>query len=201
MKETVLAFDRNLFLLLNGDGGSFMDACMAAFSSKLMLVPIGLLALWMIWRKEGWRRLLLAIGCIALIVLFADQISGFFKHNLPKFRPTHDPLLAGMVHTVNGYKGGLYGTVSAHAANSFGVSLFAALLVHKRWFSWIIFICCLLIVYSRIYLGVHFPLDIFFGTLLGLLTGYLFYLLYKKLEPFVPTGNSPVDSSLKSKIQ
>ena len=153
MKETILSIDRELFLILNGDGGSMMDCCMSLFSSKFMLAPVGILALWMIWRQAGWRRLLVAIGCIALIVLFADQISGFFKHNLPKFRPTHDPLLTGMVHTVNGYVGGLYGTVSAHAANSFGVSLFTALLIRKKWFSWLIFSFCLLIVYSRIYLG------------------------------------------------
>ena len=180
MGERILELDRQLLLALNGDGGIFLDNVMWIFSSKLIFIPVGLLAIFLFYKVMPVKRLLLTIVFIALIVLIADPVSGLFKHYTPKFRPTHEPLLEGMVHTVRGYVGGLYGTVSAHAANSFGVALFSSLVLRKRWFTWFIFIFSAVVAYSRIYLGVHYPLDIFFGTLLGLLTGFLCYRLYLK---------------------
>lgn len=174
--ERFLELDRELFLSLNGDGGAVMDNIMYALSSKFALVPIGVVALWMMWRKfDDKREFVSAIVFIALVVLFADRVSTTFKYLLPKFRPTHEPLLEGFVHTVNGYVGGLYGTVSSHAANSFGVAMFTSLAVQKRWYTVVVMLLCVAICYSRIYLGVHYPADIFFGTITGLFFGWLCY--------------------------
>ena len=174
--EHFLAADRSLFLALNGDGGAVADNLMWALSSKLALVPIGVVALWLMWRKYEDKRLFFtAIVFIALVVLLSDRVSTTFKHLLPKFRPTHEPLLEGMVHTVRGYVGGLYGTVSSHAANSFGVSLFTALIIGRRWYTITVMAMSAAICYSRIYLGAHYPADILFGTVTGLFFGWLCY--------------------------
>ena len=174
--EHFLAADRSLFLALNGDGGAVADNLMWALSSKLALVPIGIVALWLMWRKYEDKRLFFtAIVFIALVVLLSDRVSTTFKHLLPKFRPTHEPLLEGMVHTVRGYVGGLYGTVSSHAANSFGVSLFTALIIGRRWYTITVMAMSAAICYSRIYLGAHYPADILFGTVTGLFFGWLCY--------------------------
>lgn len=177
----LLKIDTAIFLCLNNDMGCFADNVFWILSSKLVFIPICILTLWLIYKSYGLRNMLISILFIALIVLCADQGSGFFKHFTPKLRPTHQPLLEGLVHTVNGYIGGLYGTVSAHAANSFGVAMFTSMLLKKRWFSIFIFSFSVAVAYSRIYLGVHYPFDILFGTILGLIIGYLFYLLYIKI--------------------
>ncbi|MDE6482812.1 MAG: phosphatase PAP2 family protein [Rikenellaceae bacterium] len=175
--ERFLEADRSLFLALNGDGGPVIDNLMWALSSKLALVPIGIVALWIMWRRYNDKRMFFtAILFIALVVLLSDRVSTTFKYLLPKLRPTHEPLLEGLVHNVRGYVGGLYGTVSSHAANSFGVSLFTALVIRRRWYTVTVMVLSAAICYSRIYLGVHYPADIFFGTVTGLFFGWLCYI-------------------------
>jgi undecaprenyl-diphosphatase len=116
--------------------------------------------------------------------VFADQITTtgmkpFFK----RLRPSRDPALKELVHTVNGYKGGKYGFASSHAANTMGIAFFFWLLFANRYrWIWILFIWATVVSYSRIYLGVHFPGDILVGMLIGILSGYFCFSLNKKLE-------------------
>jgi undecaprenyl-diphosphatase len=91
-----------------------------------------------------------------------------------RLRPSHEPGLQNLVHLVNGYKGGLYGFASSHAANTFGTATFVwlALKPFMRW-SGLIFIWAVVMTYTRIYLGVHYPGDILVGALFGILIGWL----------------------------
>jgi undecaprenyl-diphosphatase len=103
----------------------------------------------------------------------------FFK----RLRPSRDPALKELVHTVNGYKNGKYGFASRHAANTMGIAFFFWLLFANRYrWIWILFIWATVVSYSRIYLGVHFPGDILVGMLIGILSGYFCFSLNKKLE-------------------
>jgi undecaprenyl-diphosphatase len=86
------------------------------------------------------------------------------------------------VDVVNGYRGGRYGFVSSHAANTFAIMIFMSLEVKNLAFTLIHVFWVLVNVYSRIYLGVHFPGDILFGGLLGLAVGGSFYYLHYKLK-------------------
>ncbi|MDE6183339.1 MAG: phosphatase PAP2 family protein [Rikenellaceae bacterium] len=184
LAEKLLDTDRTLFLAMNGDGGPFADALMWALSSEFALVPVGVVALWLMWRRYDDKRcFFVAILFIALVVLLSDRISTTFKYVLPKLRPTHEPLLDGLVHTVYGYRGGLYGTVSSHAANSFGVSLFTSLVIRRKWYTLTVMLMSAAICYSRIYLGAHYPADIFFGTVTGLLFGWLCYKMMNFITP------------------
>ncbi len=178
--------DYGLFLALNFDGGAFMDWLMLTFSGKLTWVPLYLLFMWLIYRKAGWRNMLLFLVLAALSIVFTDMVAGAFKHTgllkniLPdlgvRLRPMYTPELEGMVHVVK--LGGKYGSISAHAATTCTVALLASLILQRRWIwcisaFWVVAVC-----YSRVYLAYHFPLDILYGVLLGLCFGAISYLIY-----------------------
>ena len=110
----------------------------------------------------------------AVMILVSDQLSNLAKETFQRLRPSHEPGL--MVHLVNAYKGGEYGFYSGHATNNFSIAVFMIVLAGKR-FKWIWMIAlpyALLISYTRVYLGVHFPGDILAGAIMGSLIGYLF---------------------------
>lgn len=182
MLEKILELDKESFLFINGDGGAIMDSVMWALSSKLtyVILVIVFLVLMRIVKDATFRNLFFILASMALIVLLADQTSNFFNDYFCKLRPTHNPEIANIVHIVNNYRGGQYGTVSAHAANGFGIGIFMTLTYRERWFSWSVMGFFTLIAFSRIYLSVHYPLDILLGIFFGLLYGFIVYKLYKK---------------------
>lgn len=96
--------------------------------------------LYAVWRRFGTRGLLWVVLFLGATVIADDQICNFFKHNVPKLRPTHTPGVESLVHTVRDYRGGLYGTVSAHAAISFSIALFTSVLFRRRWYAIAIFV-------------------------------------------------------------
>lgn len=171
--------DTQILLNLNFDGGVFFDSVMWFFTSKLAFIIIGAVMAYLLYRilplKAFWLSLLFA----GLVVLLADQTANFFKHNIAFLRPTHTEDLKGLLHTVNGYTGGVFGTVSGHAANSFGLALYGALIIRKRWAIILFFSFAAITSYSRIYLGVHFPSQICYGILTGLLAGGISYYAFK----------------------
>lgn len=174
------SINHQLFLYLNFDGGAFLDQFFYIVSGKLTWVPLYIYVLYIIYKKFGWQSALLSLAFMGLGVGIADQVCNFFKDNFSVLRPTRNPLFDGLVHTVNGYTGGMFGTVSAHAATTFSVAVFSLMLIRNRWFSFGIIFWALLVGYSRIYLGVHFPQDVLFGLILGFLIAVAMYILYTK---------------------
>jgi undecaprenyl-diphosphatase len=118
-----------------------------------------------------------------LTILLADQVtSGFMKPFFERLRPCHDPRWEGLLHNY-GRCGGLYGFASSHAANTFGLATFLTLTLSSKvkGISWL-FVYALLVSYTRIYLGVHYPLDIVLGALVGVLAAYLSWFLVVVLK-------------------
>ena len=151
-------------------------------TATLFWLPLYLFLIFLIfkiYRKDGWFILLGA----AITIVLADQITtSFMKPFFARLRPSQDPGLQGLVHLVNGYKGGLHGFASSHAANTFGTALFVWLVLRPCYqkagwiFAWAIFMS-----YTRIYLGVHYPGDILVGAVIGLGCGWIGYRLSKWL--------------------
>ena len=171
--------DTELFLDLNGSWGPGWDNFFFAVSGKLIWFPLYLLILFIIYRRYGWKTMLASLVFIGLSVVVVDHVCNLFKDGLEKFRPTYTPGLEGLVHTVNGYRGAPYGTVSAHAATTACIAVFSALVIRKNIYSLLIPLWVLLVSYSRIYLGVHFPADILFGLIAGTLTAVGAYALFR----------------------
>ena len=181
MWQEILHIDQQGLLALNGSWGPGWDEFFYIVTARLTWVPLYILIIYFAWRKIGTRNLLWMILCLGIAVIAADQICNFFKHFTPKFRPSHTPEIKEFVHILHDYRGGLYGTVSAHAAISFTIALFSLRLFRSKWFSGAIIFWAILVSYSRMYAGVHFPMDILFGTLLGILLGLLSFHIYRKI--------------------
>ncbi len=179
MWNALIQFDRDLLLALNGSWGEGWDQFWFLVSGKTTWIPLYALILVLLWRRYGWKQTLLAALFVGVGIAFADHICNIFKHGFEKLRPTRDPAIADRVHHVGDYMGGLYGTFSAHAATVFTLIRFTIPLVKSRIYTWLMIFWGLLVCYSRIYLGVHFPADILFGTLTGILVGWAMYRLYK----------------------
>jgi len=180
--EALVTWDKNLFLTINSLHTTWMDHFMWLMSETLVWLPFYLFFLYILIRNKQTRSLWLLL-LFALLITFTDQIaSGVFKPLVERLRPTHDPSLEGLVHIVNKYKGGHYGFFSSHSANVFAFAGLSLLFIRRGLYTVIILIWASLISYSRIYLGVHFPLDILSGALFGLLSAYGFYLLYQTIN-------------------
>ena len=169
--------DTDVLLAVNGLHDAFQDALWWMVSAKWSSLLIFLALIWVLLHQNR-RHTLLALAMLVLAFLLADQVSsGLIKQLVERLRPTHNPALGDAVHIVNGYRGGMYGFVSSHAANSFAAATFIALLLRNRAVTIGMTVWALLQCYSRVYLGVHYPGDILGGMAVGMLSGWLIWLL------------------------
>jgi len=143
-------------------------------------LPFYLIILYFIIKKYRSKSILIIIF-LALTVVASDQLSVLIKETVQRLRPVYNPAIEHLVHNVL-RKGGNYGFVSSHAANSFAIFIFTSRIFKNRRYSWLLFLWALLLCYSRIYSGVHYPLDILGGALLGWLLGVMFYKMMMFIE-------------------
>jgi len=181
--EQLTELDKNLLLCLNSYHSPMWDNFFWIITNTLTWIPLYLTIAYIFIKNHSLRGIWFLIFA-AVLILLCDRISsGFFKPFFERFRPTHDPFLRDMVHIVHNKRGGLYGFVSSHAANSFGLAVYLSLIFRNRLFNITIFSWAVIFSYSRIYLGLHYPGDIIAGALLGLILGRLVYGLFIHFLP------------------
>ncbi|MCE7057076.1 phosphatase PAP2 family protein [Algoriphagus sp. AGSA1] len=177
MIERLKTWDEELFLWLNANHYNWMDPVMFQLSETITWFPLYAIIIYFIYKndpKNSWW----VFGGIALTILIADQVtSGLMKPYFERLRPCHDERWTDQVFNYRRC-GGLYGFASSHAANTFGFAVFLNLKMKGklRFLPWLFF-WATVVSYSRIYLGVHYPLDILVGALIGALAGLISWLI------------------------
>ena len=176
MIEKLIELDKKILIFLNGFHSPLLDPVMLLITKTFFWIPLYAFLIFLLfknYRKEAWFIL---IGA-TITILLCDQItSTFMKPFFARLRPSQDPSVQTLLHLVDGYRGGLYGFASGHAANTMGVAFFVWLSMRSvyRWIG-LIFIWAIVMTYTRIYLGVHYPGDILVGGVIGLFCGWIGY--------------------------
>lgn len=177
MIELLNSIDTKIFLFLNDLNTPVLDPIMLAISYNKIIFLFILIGLLLYTFKLYGKFVFLAFLFCTIGFGLSDSISTKgLKNTTKRLRPCHNEMLKDKVHLA-GKKcwGGKYGFVSSHASNSFAIAFFFFLIFKRnRKFLWL-FLYAGVVAYSRVYLARHYPGDIFFGALLGLICGYIGY--------------------------
>ncbi len=182
MIDQLLNYDTELFLFLNNLGSSTWDTLWLIITDKLTFIPLYALLLFLLYKKFGTKSLLIFVVVVALMITFTDQITNIFKRGFERPRPCGEEGLINQMRFI-AVRCGKYGFFSGHSSNSMAAAVFAGLML-KPYYKYLIFILLFwsaVVAYSRIYVGVHYPLDIVCGLTFGAISGFIFYKLAKYL--------------------
>lgn len=176
MIDQLLKYDTNLFLFLNNLGTESWDNLWLIITDRLTFIPLYAVLLFLLYKKFGAKSLLVFVVVVALMITFTDQITNVFKRGFERPRPCGEADLINQMRFI-AVRCGKYGFFSGHSSNSMAAAVFAGLML-KPYYKNLIFVMLFwsaVVAYSRIYVGVHYPLDIVCGLTFGALSGFLFY--------------------------
>ena len=181
MYEALVDFDRNLFLALNSMHSPMMDSIMWWVADRFIWIPFYIFLAYFLYKKFGNQALFMVLFAVLLITL-SDQGSVLLINIFERERPCHDEYISLLVHTVHNKCGGKFGFVSSHAANTMALFTYLLLLTRHALSIRVMVVTgfwVLMVGYSRIYMGVHFPADIVGGWLMGMMAGFITYIIYR----------------------
>lgn len=174
--EQLLSYDRHLFKLINYKWhNSFFDWLMPWIRNSDIWIPLYFFLLLFAvinYKKNGWWWIIFAI----MTVILTDFISStIIKHNIIRLRPCNEPAIADWVRVLVGYRPQSSSFTSSHATNHFGISMFLYLTLKKNFGKWplLFFLWAFSISFAQVYVGVHYPIDVAAGAVIGILIGYL----------------------------
>ena len=182
--DTIIQLDKQLLLAINGSDSLFVDYLAKTLTTAATWIPLYVSLFYVVVKNnDNFRRIICILACAGLCVLFAGTVDDLLvKPIVARLRPTHDFQIGMLVDTVDGYRGGKYGFFSAHAANTFSIAVFFSLLMRSRLVTLLLVGWSLTNCWTRLYLGVHYPLDILCGLLWGGSVGTGIYFLYRYVD-------------------
>ena len=183
--QWLIEIDEKLLLAINGCHNDYFDHFMYLFSDRWIWVPMYVVILYVVIRNFSFRKTVVCLIAIALTITIADQVgASLIRPIVERMRPSNpDNPISDLVHIVNNHRSGRYGFPSCHAANTFGLAFFVCFLFRRRWLTVFLMFWAVVTCYSRVYLGLHYPGDLFFGMILGLISATMVYLIMRKLIP------------------
>lgn len=189
MIEQLIEYDTKLFLFLNNLGSSTWDNLWLVITHEVTFVPMYAVLLFLLYKKFGINALLIFVLLVAVMITFTDQMTNVFKRGFERPRPCGAEGLMNQMRFI-AVRCGKYGFFSGHASNSMAAAVFAGLML-RPYYKNLIFIMLFwsaVVAYSRIYVGVHYPLDLLCGLVFGAATGFAFYKFAKYLlNRYIPS--------------
>lgn len=181
--EQLLHLDEQLFVYLNSLGSSNWDAFWVFGTNKFSSIPLYAFLLYLVYRHLGLKNTLIVMVLIAAMITVTDQLANLFKHGFERPRPCQVEHLKETIRYV-APRCGRYGYFSAHAASSMALAVFMGLFFRNiyRYLSFLLLFWAAIVAYSRIYVGVHYPLDIITGMAIGGLIGFGFYKIQQRFQ-------------------
>lgn len=177
----MLLTDLGILHFFNGSNSLFYDTLVQVLTSGFTWIPLYLALFYLVIKNnETMVQIGLAIGCAVLCVVLSGGIDDMIvKPLVARLRPTVDPHVKFTIDIVNGItEAKQFSFFSAHAANTFTIAAFFALLVRSRLLNAALFTWALLNGWTRLYLGVHYPSDVLIGILWGCVVAVLVYWFY-----------------------
>lgn len=178
MLERLINKDQQLLIYLNNLGTDFWDPIFMYITHQINWWPFFVILIFLLLKKISLKQFGLLVLVLALFFVFTDQTTNLVKYAVARLRPVNDPDILPHLRYLRGANSPSF--FSGHASNSMGSILLIFLIMKKYYkYAWIIFFFPLLFAYTRIYLALHYPLDILCGYLFGLASGTLFYFIFK----------------------
>ncbi len=179
--EKILSIDTDLFIFLNGLGSQQYDSLWLMITRQFNWIPFFLILLCLLFKKYGAKQTLIVLLFVALLILCTDQMTNMVKNGFQRLRPCNNPEINSFIRIIK--TSSSYSFFSGHAANSMAVAMFLHQIFKPYYkYSALLFLWPLVFAYSRIYLGLHYPLDIASGYLFGASMGILIFNLYQKIQ-------------------
>jgi undecaprenyl-diphosphatase len=178
MLEKILSLDTELFIYLNSLGSETYDGLWLFITKQVNWIPLFLVLLYVIFKKIGIKQTLYLLLFVAILITITDQTTNLFKNGFQRLRPCNNSDINTFIRVVK--KSNSFSFFSGHAANTMAVATFLFFnFKHKIKYFGLLFLWPLIFAYSRIYLGLHYPIDILTGYLFGFILGFLMFKIYK----------------------
>jgi len=176
MVHQLIKYDKDLFLFLNNLGTETWDGLWLLITNKYTFIPLYLFLLFLMYKKYGLKAIFTFMILIIIMITFTDQITNVFKRGFERLRPCRTEGVMEQMRYIAAHCG-KYSFFSGHSSNSMAAAVFGGLILrsYKKKIIFILLFWSAMVAYSRIYVGVHFPLDIICGMLFGALSGFIFY--------------------------
>jgi len=187
--ETILTLDYELFRYINGVWHHpFLDVFLDIFRNKYIWIPLYffIILLCIFNLKKAWLYVLVMIITVSVADICSSHI---LKKNVKRLRPCNTALIKDTVRPVVGCSQS-FSFTSSHAANHFSLAAIFSLLLPLA-FKWkfLLYLWAATICYAQVYVGVHFPSDVFCGAVLGVCIAFIVFMSFKK---FLTTSEASI---------